>query len=150
LFSACLCLCTLGYTFTGTPLRNLPPFFALPIWVASWTFFLPPWLQGSRGHLARGRQCTHGKVFSAVFHSWFFDLYRHASPPSHHPDSLCEFLPSPESDPGKCSLWRNTCSPYSRNLQEMAQVSARKLFHDCKKLSLVDGVDAPPDAQLLT
>lgn len=65
LFSACLCLCTLGYTFTGTPLRNLPPFFALPIWVASWTFFLPPWLQGSRGHLARGRQCTHGKVFSA-------------------------------------------------------------------------------------
>lgn len=71
--------------------------------------------------------CSEGALQrSDVRELWKRGLTGHTSPPSHHPDSLCEFLPSPESYPGKCFLWRNTCSPYGRNHQEMAQGSA---FH---------------------
>lgn len=71
--------------------------------------------------------CSEGALQrSDVRELWKRGLTGHTSPPSHHLDSLCEFLPSPESYPGKCFLWRNTCSPYGRNHQEMAQGSA---FH---------------------
>ncbi|XP_035299058.1 zinc finger protein 655 isoform X10 [Cricetulus griseus] len=80
----------------------------------------------SRGMGMPGPSSEGALQRSDVRELWKRGFTGHTSPPSHHPDSLCEFLPSPESYPGKCFLWRNTCSPYGRNYQEMAQVSA---FH---------------------
>ncbi|XP_073931672.1 zinc finger protein 655 isoform X2 [Castor canadensis] len=78
--------------------------------------------------------CSEGPLQrSDVRELWERGLTRHASPPSHHPDSLCEFLPSPESDPGFPVPKRDGLSQLEQDLQafDLETKNRQVLNNDC-------------------